>query len=98
VKDTIHVLLRYPRSNEQPDTIEVSLEDVRAASSLQVKYDFDRDGWVIFSERLMNPTHCDACAKVSAEPEFVEVAFVKSWELEYCVAVQEVDTAEASTT
>ena len=51
VKESKHdipsVQLWYPRNEGSADTIEIELSDVRAADSLQVSYDFDRDGWVI---------------------------------------------------
>lgn len=38
----------YPRQpNQERDTIRVCLSDVRAADFLEIRYDFDRDGWVI---------------------------------------------------
>lgn len=55
--------LWYPRLEDQPSTIEVTLYDVRAADSLVIGYDYDRDGWTI--ARSENPEH--------------EVAFVSAW-------------------
>ena len=40
--------LQYPRNSPpRVTTLEVGLEDVRAADSIQVSYDFDRDGWIV---------------------------------------------------
>ncbi len=46
--------------------IEIGLEHVRAADSIRVRYDFDRDGYVILQS--------------SADPDdWQEVAFVQAW-------------------
>lgn len=46
----LEVRLEYPRSDDRPKTVKVTLEDVRAADSLIIGYDFDRDGWTIARE------------------------------------------------
>lgn len=38
----------YPRQNPM-QRLAVGLEDVRAANSIEIHYDFERDGWVIES-------------------------------------------------
>ena len=68
--------LQYPR-NEQPrvTTIEVGLDDVRAADSIQVSYDFARDGWVVKQAAGWN--------RDQSGPDDVmdwqEVAFIQAW-------------------
>lgn len=69
------VQLWYPRNDGCAKHIEVELSDVRAADSLRVSYDFERDGWVIEQAAVFEfdgeDTQCD--------PEWAEVAFVKAW-------------------
>ncbi len=59
-KHTRTVELSYPRLANDPDmsdvcnivdTIEVGLEDVRAARDIRIQYDFDRDGYVITAQK-----------------------------------------------
>lgn len=49
--DTLFVSLWYPRAKNNPNHVEVELIDVRAANSIRIRYDFDRDGWQIEQER-----------------------------------------------
>jgi len=39
----------YPRSGDRVTSIAVGLEDVRSANDIRIRFDFDRDGWVIES-------------------------------------------------
>lgn len=40
----------YPRHDDKRiERLRVGLEDVRAANDIEIRYDFDRDGWVIES-------------------------------------------------
>lgn len=71
----VEVELWYPRTNDgRPDTVEIGLTDVRAADSIRVSYDFDRDGWVIWQATRFSweadevPSDC-----------WVEVSFVQAW-------------------
>lgn len=43
----VNVELMYPRSEGNVKVVEVGLCDVRAADSIRIEYDFDRDGWSI---------------------------------------------------
>lgn len=67
-----YIDLIYPRSNPVTmRSVEIGLEDVRAADSIRVSYDFDRDGWVIQQNATLE----------SGEmlDDWQEVAFVKAW-------------------
>lgn len=71
----IAVELWYPRQSGEPHTVEIGLTDVRAADSIQIRYDFDRDGWAILQASTfawdVNDSTCD--------PDWQEVAFVQAW-------------------
>jgi hypothetical protein len=75
-----HPLLRvelwYPRSKGAADTVDISLIDVRAADSIRISYDFDRDGWSIKQATVFEwdaeDDECDPC--------WVEVHFVQAWQ------------------
>ena len=73
--DTIWLNLWYPRTGKEPNKIEIGLMDVRAADSIQISYDFKRDGWVIKQASTFqwdgNDTVCD--------PDWQEVAFIQAW-------------------
>lgn len=73
--ESFHVDLFYPRNNPT-QRLKLMLMDVRAANDIEVGYDFDRDGWVIFSdlENPANPTNLD-----EHTPELKEVAFIPAW-------------------
>lgn len=77
------VTLWYPRNDqkrdaEQPQEIEIELMDVRAADSILVSYDFDRDGYVIKqASRFYWPAEDPVC-----DPDWKEVAFIKAWQRE----------------
>jgi hypothetical protein len=64
----------YPRQS-QIKTIEVGLEDVRAADSIQISYDFVRDGYSIKQASTfrwdINDKECDE--------DWQEVAFIQAW-------------------
>jgi hypothetical protein len=67
--------LWYPRVEGNPKFVEVGLMDVRAADSIRISYDHERDGWKIEQastfEWEANDTVCD--------PDWQEVAFVQAW-------------------
>jgi len=66
---------RAPRDTDQPVVVEIGLIDVRAADSIRIDYDFDRDGYVIKQASVfsweISDTVCDG--------DWQEVAFVQSW-------------------
>lgn len=68
----------YERKNPGTQvTLFVDLMDVRASDGIAVRYDFDRDGWVILQEPGRDD---DGCYEVTGPLQ--EVAFVQSWGLE----------------
>lgn len=69
--------LFYPRREGNPDRVRVSLMDTRAADSLVVEYDYERDGWSIKMEPTVDMTD-EASMMLPVGPP-VEVAFVDAW-------------------
>lgn len=73
--DIIDVDLQYPGAAGRPTVVEVGLVHVRAADSIRISYDFERDGWSIkqastFRWQAGDPV-CDM--------DWQEVAFVEAW-------------------
>ena len=73
----VRIELFYPRSDGAVNAIEVGLCDVRAADSLRIEYDFNRDGWSIKQASIFE---WDVDDKV-CDPGWQEVAFVRAWAL-----------------
>ena len=73
--NTINIPLWYPRSSEIKK-FEIELMDVRAADSIQVEYDFDRDGWKISQASTFEWSGDDT---VECDSDWQEVAFIKAW-------------------
>jgi hypothetical protein len=77
---TLLVNLYYPRvdldkrKSNQPQAVEVQLEDVRAANSISIDYDFERDGY-----RIRMPSKFSWNVGEELDPELKEVAFIPSW-------------------
>lgn len=65
----------HPRVEGNTTHVEVDLEDVRAADSVRLSYDFERDGWKIEQARFFSWPAGDAIC----DPGWVEVAFVQAW-------------------
>jgi len=72
---TLHADLRYPRSRDRPNEIEVELVDVRAADALKISFDFERNGWRIG----MDLTCDDDSGIIHTVAENQEVAFIPAW-------------------
>jgi hypothetical protein len=72
--EPIRVDLEYPRNDGNPHKVLLGLTDVRAADSLLINFDFDRDGWVIKMDRTK-----DGGGIQFVVEEEVEVAFVPAW-------------------
>ena len=66
----------YPRQGNRPTKIEVGLEDVRAADTIEIEFDFDRNGYVI----RMDETK-DGDGMMETLQEKIEVAFIPSWNI-----------------
>jgi hypothetical protein len=77
--DTLLAELWYPRSDGEPQYVEIDLVDVRASDGIRVSYDFERDGWVI--EQRSQFGNDETTGKI-LDPNWTEVAFVQSWALD----------------
>ena len=73
--DPPNVQLWYPRSDGNAKEIEIELSDTRAADSIKISYDFDRDGWVIKQASIFSWEADDNVC----DPDWQEVAFIKAW-------------------
>ena len=74
--DTVTVDLYYPRSQgDRARFVEVGLSDVRAADTVRISYDFDRDGWRIEQASVFEWSIDDKVC----DSGWIEVAFVKAW-------------------
>lgn len=78
------VTISYPRQRPQQAYVRVDLEDVRAANTLIIHYDFERDGWVIESPTKMMWTKDED----TLDERLEEVAFIPAYSE---VAAAEVD-------
>jgi hypothetical protein len=74
MKIPIKVELKYPRVEDNPDKVIISLMDVRAADDLLIEFDFDRNGWVIKMDETKDK---DSMTEIIKEK--VEVAFIPAW-------------------
>lgn len=80
--DCIEVDVWYPRTENSPcREVRVGLMDVRAADDIRIHYDFDRDGWVIRQERVVEIEGGGAILSKDPE-EWVEAAFLPAWQFE----------------
>jgi hypothetical protein len=75
--ETRRVTLWYP--GRRPDgtstsAVRIELDHVRAADNIVVRYDFTRDGWVIYMDETR-----DRGGYMETVREDVEVAFVPAW-------------------
>jgi hypothetical protein len=82
-KDVVHAGINYPRHNPI-NTIEVGMCDVRAADNIRIKYDFDRDGWVIFQCRETHPFEGEknGIKSYGLKEEWIESTFCPAWKFE----------------
>jgi hypothetical protein len=67
--------LWYPRTEGHPTHVEVGLVDVRAADSIRISYDFERDGWKIEQASTFEWAADDKVC----DPDWQEVAFIQAW-------------------
>lgn len=72
--NALSVELSYPRINPISHLL-VALEDVRAADSIRVSYDYERDGWKIEQASTFQWNSDDKVC----DPDWQEVAFVQAW-------------------
>jgi hypothetical protein len=73
--ETPTVQLWYPRLEGHAKEIEIELSDVRAADSIRVRYDFERDGWAILQASTFSWDGDDEVC----DPDWQEVAFIQAW-------------------
>lgn len=78
----LRVPLWYPRQYDpadsrfdQPRSVEIDLVCVRAADSIRVEYDFERDGYSIKQASKFEWDEDDE----EQDPDWQEVAFVEAW-------------------
>jgi len=65
--------LEYPRSDGNPVGLHINLSETRAADPIIVRYDFDRDGWVILQSSKFEGT------EAGFDADWQEVAFIEAW-------------------
>lgn len=65
----------YPRIDGNVEYLEVGLVDVRAADSLRIHYDFERDGYAIEQASTFSWPEEDT----DMDMDWQEVAFVRAW-------------------
>jgi hypothetical protein len=75
----MRVELFYPRVEDSEfDTVEIELIDVRAADSIRVRYDFERNGWAILQASIFEwSTDDEEC-----DEGWTEVAFTPAFALQ----------------
>jgi len=66
----------YPRNNssDKPQHLQVGLEETRAADAIRIRYDFERDGWVVEQQVW---TDEDRTGEV-----WREAAFCQAWQFD----------------
>ena len=72
---TREIDLWYPRIEGHPAFVEIGLMDVRAADSIRISYDFERDGWKV---EQASTFEWEVDDKV-CDPDWQEVAFIQAW-------------------
>lgn len=73
---TRQIDLWYPTVEPNPKFVEVGLMDVRAADSIRISYDFERDGWKI---EQASTFEWEADDPKLGDPDWQEVAFIQAW-------------------
>lgn len=64
----------YPRTEGHVNELLVGLSDVRAADSILIHYDFDRDGYVIQQASRFSWAEGE-----EIDQDWQEVAFIQAW-------------------
>lgn len=73
----------YP-DYDNPPSLLVDLMTVRAAPPIKITYDFERDGWSITQAKCLyaaGTEETDNVLRPVGPEEWVEMAFIQSWEL-----------------
>jgi len=73
--DTLTVELWYPRSRPV-QFIELDLIDTRAADTIRISYDFNRDGWLVEQRHIAETKEGGHIADL----EWKEAAFCPAWQ------------------
>lgn len=69
---TLYYNLFYPDMDlTKQEPIEIGLSHVRAGDPIRIKYDFDRDGWVVFQNSYTT--------EGEDLEDWKEVSFIKAW-------------------
>jgi hypothetical protein len=77
-KNVLQTELKYPY-NKEIDTIQIGISDIRAADDVRVRYDFERDGWVMEQPRQY---YIPEEGFYELGVEWIESAFCPSWQYE----------------
>lgn len=77
VKGTQCISWEYPEiyKRDEQDALEIHLSHTRAADGIRIKYDSERDGWVIEQASTFSWEVGDEVC----DPDWQEVAFVEAW-------------------
>jgi hypothetical protein len=70
------VTISYPRNIPGQQPVRIGLEDVRAANDILIRFDFERNGWVIEMPSVFSWPIDD---KVMDDKP-IEVAFIRAWQ------------------
>ena len=74
--DTFNVEFNYPGVGDNFKKIQVGLCHVRAADSILIEYDFERDGYSIKQAQVFSwDADDDKC-----DPKWKEAAFIPAWQ------------------
>lgn len=71
---SFHIELEYPRLDSNVQEVTVGLTDVRAADTIRITYDFERDGWRLGMDRTVEDGPI-----MRVTEENAEVAFIPAW-------------------
>ncbi len=77
-KDQINIQWNYPQiyDRDMQSTIEIDLIHTRASDGIRIKYDSERDGWVIEQPTILEWSGDDPIC----DPKWREAVFVPSWQ------------------
>jgi hypothetical protein len=68
--------LWYPRNEGAPTEVRIGLTDVRAADDLIIRFDFERNGWVLLQEEFT-----EVADGLVPTGQTTEVGFVPAWNI-----------------
>ena len=75
--EELHIDIWYPRNYDSKiKAFVIGLMDVRAADSIRVAYDFNRDGW-----KIEQATKFEWAIGEDPDPGWKEVSFIQAWHL-----------------